>query len=62
MVLENGNPNSNNTNNTEVQFDRAELTYHFCKIVPTDSMLYDATNPDATTFKNKNFDVETIGS
>ena len=61
-MLENKNPNSNNTNNTEVQVDGAELTYHFCKIVPTDSMLYDATNLDVTTLKNQKFDVETIGS
>ena len=61
-VIENGNSNSNNINNAEVQVDGAELTYHFCKIVPTDSTLNDGTSVDSILLNTKKFDVETIGS
>ena len=37
-------PNSSvgNQPNQEVQVDRGELTYHFCKIIPTDSSFFKA--------------------
>ena len=31
---------SNQQNNQEVQVDGGDLTYHFCKIVPTDSSFF----------------------
>lgn len=45
-----------------MQVDGAELKYHFCKIIPTDSKLFSATNPDTATFETKKIKVETIGS
>ena len=51
-----------NQNNAEVQVDGAELTYHFCKIVPTDSTLLDDTTANGLELKNKKYDLNRINN
>ena len=36
----NSGSNQNNHNNSEVQVDGGDLTYHFCKVIPTDSSIW----------------------
>ena len=54
--------NSSNLNNAEVQIDGADLTYHFCKIIPTNEDLTNETSCLFGLHQCKKFDVNTITS
>ena len=53
---------TNNQNNAEVQVDGGDLTYHFCKIVPTDTSLLDINSVDGRLFNEMKFDVNSISA
>ena len=58
----NSGPNQNNQNNSEVQVDGGDLTYHFCKIIPTDSSISNKTSLIGRRINNMKFDVNDISS
>ena len=51
-----------NLNNAEVQIDGADMTYHFCKIVPTNKDLMNETSGLFELHQLTKFDVNTITS
>ena len=51
-----------NLNNPEVQIDGADLTYHFCKIVPTNAALMNEDSDLFQLYERTKFDVNTITS
>ena len=63
-LINNGNPTTSTTNlnNTEVQIDGADMTYHFCKIVPTNEALMNENYRLFELYKGIKFDVDTITS
>ena len=48
--------------NAEVQIDGADMTYHFCKIVPTNEYLTNETSGSFGLYQRTKFDVNTITS
>ena len=63
-LINNGNPTTSttNVNNAEVQIDGADMTYHFCKIVPTNEALMNETSELFELYQRTKFDVNTITS
>lgn len=63
-LINNGNPptSTTNVNNAEVQIDGADMTYHFCKIVPTNEVLMNETSELFELYQRTKFDVNTITS
>jgi hypothetical protein len=63
-LINNGNPTTSmtNVNNAEVQIDGADMTYHFCKIVPTNEVLMNETSELFELYQRTKFDVNTITS
>ena len=62
-VVNNSNSSgTNNINNAEVQVDGSGLTYHFVKIVPTDTSLHNVDSFNGNVYNDMKFDVGTIGS
>ena len=49
-------------NNEDIQVDGADITYHFCKIVPTDSLLLDASTFFGQRYHNLLYNVSEIHS
>lgn len=63
-LINNGNSTTSTTNlnNAEVQIDGADMTYHFCKIVPTNEGLMNETSELFELYQRTKFDVDTITS
>ena len=63
-VIDNSTTSTTNqartTNNAEVQVDGSDLTYHFCKIIPTDQTLNNKESHDGGQLKNLKFDVDNL--
>ena len=53
---------TNNVNNAEVQVDGSGLTYHFVKIVPTDTFLQNEETLNGSVYNKMKFDVANIGT
>ncbi len=58
----NSTSGTNNTNNTEVQVDGSGLTFHFVKIIPTDSTVLNRNSYAGGRYDSMKFDVGSIGS
>ena len=56
------NSTNNNQNDAEIQVDGGDLTYHFCKIVPTDTSILDTSTYHGEELNGMKFDVNTICS
>ena len=56
------NSTTNNQNNAAIQVDGGDLTFHFCKIVPTDSSILDTTTHKGAELDTMKFDVNRISS
>lgn len=56
------NTNNGGSNNAEVQVDGSGLTFHFVKIIPTDSTLLNRNSYAGGRFDTMKFDVGSIGS
>jgi hypothetical protein len=62
-VIKNSNTSGTNiVNNAEVQVDGSGLTYHFVKIVPTDTSLQNLDTYNGSVYNDMKFDVGTIVS
>ena len=53
---------TSNQNNPEIQVDGADLTFHFCKILPTDSTYLDSNTFNGRRLEQMKFDVNSIHS
>ena len=53
---------TNNVNNAEVQVDGSGLTYHFVKIVPTDTSLQNKETFNGNVYNDMTYNVGNIGS
>ena len=53
---------TNNLNNAEVQIDGADMTYHFCKIVPTNANVTKETSTLFELYQHTKYDVNRITS
>ena len=58
----NSGPNQNNQNNSEVQVDGGDLTYHVCKVIPTNSSTSNKTLLIGRRIDNMKFNVNNISS
>ena len=58
----NSTAGTNNVNNAEVQVDGSGLTFHFVKIIPTDSTLLNRNSYAGGRYDEMKFDVGSIGS
>ena len=62
-VINNSNSGgASNINNAEVQVNGSGITYHFVKIVPTDTSLQNKETFDGNVYNDMKFDVGNIGS
>ena len=63
-LINNGSSTTSTTNlnNVEIQIDGADLTYHFCKIVPTNADIMNEHSALFEFYENTKFDVNTITS
>jgi hypothetical protein len=63
-LINNGNSTNSTTNmnNSEVQIDGADMTYHFCRIIPTNEALMKETSQLFRLYELSKFDVDTITS
>lgn len=62
MINNSSSSRTSNLNNAETQVNGSGLTYHFVKIIPTDTTLQNEETFNGNFYNDVKFDVENIGS